>query len=88
MTRWRIRLSRTARVELAKLDRPIRARIVAKLEEIADGDPRQSGKALTGNLAGLWRYRVGSYWIICQIQDQELVILGLQIGHRSTIYKN
>ena len=50
-------------------------------------DPRVHGKALTGNLAGLWRYRVGDYRLIAEIRDDRLVILMLEVGHRSGIYQ-
>ena len=52
-------------------------------------DPRQRGKGLSANLTGLWRYRVGDYRLICDIQDGELMVLvlGLQIVHRSQAYR-
>ncbi|MBQ7262142.1 MAG: type II toxin-antitoxin system RelE/ParE family toxin, partial [Synergistaceae bacterium] len=45
------------------------------------------GRALSGPLAGLWRYRVGDHRLICEIQDDVLVILVIDIGHRSKIYR-
>ena len=50
-------------------------------------DPRAHGKALTANRSGLWRYRVGDYRLIAQIDDSAVTILMLEIGHRSSIYK-
>lgn len=50
-------------------------------------DPRQRGKGLTENLSGLWRYRVGDYRVICEIQADRLVVLVVRINHRSTVYK-
>ncbi|MDY2980077.1 MULTISPECIES: type II toxin-antitoxin system RelE family toxin [Fusobacterium] len=50
-------------------------------------DPRVHGKSLTGNKKGIWRYRVGNYRVLCDIQDEVLTILVLEIGHRSKIYK-
>lgn len=50
-------------------------------------DPRQHGKALTANHSGHWRYRIGDYRLICIIEDDRLVIIALDIGHRSEIYK-
>ncbi len=44
-------------------------------------------KALTGGFAGLWRYRVGDYRIVCDIEDGELVVLVVDVAHRSRIYK-
>ncbi len=49
-------------------------------------DPRQHGKPLVGNHAGQWRYRIGDYRLICEIHDDELVILALTVGHRRDIY--
>ena len=46
------------------------------------------GKGLTSNRSGQWRYRIGDYRLICQIQDNELVILALTVGHRSEVYDN
>ena len=49
-------------------------------------DPRDSGKPLTGNYKGYWRYRIGDYRLLCEIRDEELVIVALDVGHRSNIY--
>lgn len=57
-------------------------RDVEKLEE-----PRYRGKALSANLKGYWRYRVGDYRIICKIEDEELIILVIDLDHRKKIYK-
>ena len=50
-------------------------------------NPRSTGKSLTNNLKGLWRYRIGDYRLICEIRDKELIILALAVGHRKSIYK-
>lgn len=85
---WRIELTAAAEKALAKLDRQTAKRITGFLRERVAGsdDPRQSGKALSGPLAGLWRYRVGDYRIICEVKDGQLVVLVVTIGHRSDIY--
>lgn len=49
-------------------------------------DPRQHGKGLSANKAGFWRYRVGDYRIIADIEDEELIILIVKVGHRRKIY--
>jgi mRNA interferase RelE/StbE len=49
-------------------------------------NPRQHGKGLTANRSGQWRYRIGDYRLICEINDNELIILALAIGHRRDIY--
>ena len=50
-------------------------------------NPRVHGKALTANRKGQWRYRIGDYRLICQIEDEKLVILALSVGHRRDIYQ-
>ncbi|MGD9238105.1 MAG: type II toxin-antitoxin system mRNA interferase toxin, RelE/StbE family [Desulfobacterales bacterium] len=50
-------------------------------------NPRHFGKPLKGDYAGLWRYRVGDYRILCEVQDQQVVVLVLTIGRRRQIYK-
>lgn len=73
---------------LRKLDRPTAGRVLGELEEIANlDDPRSRGKALTGNLAGLWRYRVGDYRVVCDIEDGVLVILVVDVAHRREVYR-
>ena len=85
---WLIRFDKGVERSLAKLDQQIAKRITSKLREIANLDnPRSVGKPLVGNLAGLWRYRVGDYRIICYIDDGELVILVVDVDHRSEVYR-
>jgi len=77
----------TALRQLRKLDRPIARRIVDYLDEVAQlDDPRSRGKALVGDRAGVWRYRVGNYRVLCELLDAELVILALEVGHRGEVY--
>lgn len=70
------------------MDKQIARRIVdfMDLRIAALDDPRQSGKSLKGELGEFWRYRVGDYRILCEIRDDELVILAATIGHRKEIY--
>ena len=73
---------------LRKMDKQAARRIRGELEEIAKlEDPRSRGKALVGNLAGLWRYRVGDYRIVCDIENNRLVILVVDVAHRREVYK-
>ena len=78
-----------ARKEFLKLDKPIQKQIqtfIIKLQGLED--PRSSGKALVGNLAGRWRYRIGDYRLVCEIDDEKIIITILRIGHRKNIYDN
>jgi mRNA interferase RelE/StbE len=73
---------------LRKLDRQVSARIVARLEEIAQlEDPHSRGKGLMGTLTGLWRYRVDDYRVIVRIEGQRLVIVVLTVGNRRVVYR-
>lgn len=53
---------------------------------VSADNPRQHGKGLTANRNGQWRYRIGDYRLICQIDDNKLVILALSVGHRREAY--
>lgn len=77
-----------ARKQLKKLDRYTNSIIIAWIEKNLVGctNPRLHGKPLVGNHAGKWRYRIGDYRLICEIHDDELVILALTVGHRRDIY--
>jgi len=74
--------------DVISLDKSNRAWIMSFLKrlEITD-NPRAIGKALQGNLSGYWRYRVGDYRLLCQIKDNALIILVVEIGHRADIYR-
>ena len=50
-------------------------------------NPRYLGKSLTANKTGLWRYRIGNYRVIADINDGRCIILALEVGHRKDIYK-
>ena len=85
---WTIKFDKAAKKELAKLDKSAADRILRFLEEriATDENPRRFGEALAENLAGLWKYRVGDYRVIVEIQDAVIVVLVLRVGHRSKVY--
>jgi mRNA interferase RelE/StbE len=85
---WTVEVSDFAERQLRKLDRTTQRRLLDWLEDRIDGckNPRHFGEALKGDLAGLWRYRVGDYRIICEIQDGRLLVLALAVGHRREVY--
>ena len=76
--------------EFKKLDRYTMKMIKAWIEKNLSGceNPRVKGKVLTANRKGQWRYRIGDYRLLCLIEDEELVILALSIGHRREVYDN
>jgi mRNA interferase RelE/StbE len=83
---WTIELDKRAVEDLDKLDPQIARRIMKFLNDRVAPleNPRMIGQALTGSkLGALWRYRVGDYPIIADIQDERLTILAVAIGHRS-----
>ncbi len=83
----KVELTDTAAKQLARLDKTQAQRITKYLRRVMLlKDPRDAGKALTGNLRTYWRYRVGDYRVVCDIRDNELVIVAVMIGHRSEVY--
>ena len=73
---------------LKKIDKYTAALIIGWLEKNIEGceNPRIHGKGLTENKSGQWRYRIGNYRVICEIQDEKILVLVLEIGHRREIY--
>ena len=87
---WTLELTNSAERDLRRLDRNTAQRIRDYLEKrvlVAD-NPRVLGEALSGRLAGSWRYRVGDYRVICNIQDTVLTVLVVCVSKRSDVYKN
>lgn len=85
---YHVEFTERALRELKKLDKYTAGLIMGWIKKNLEGctDPRAHGKGLTANRSGEWRYRVGDYRILANIQDDKVVILVLHIGHRSTIY--
>ena len=85
---WKVKFLETAEKQLEKLDkatcRTLNRYIAERLA--TPEDPRCFGKPLSGNLKEFWRYRVGDYRIICNILDQEILILVVRIAHRREVY--
>jgi mRNA interferase RelE/StbE len=86
---WKVEFTASAARQLKKLDRNLQKRVLAYLRALVSecDDPRQRGKGLTGGLSGHWRYRVGDHRILCRIEQGQLVVVVLQLGHRSEIYE-
>ena len=72
--------------QFRKLDSFTQKRIKSYLEKISE-NPRSKGKMLILNRSGQWRYRIGDYRVIVNIQDEKLIILALEVGHRREVYK-
>ena len=88
--KYRIKFSEKALKQLKKLDKHVSSLIIGWLEKNIEGseNPRIHGKGLVENKSGQWRYRIGDYRVICEILDNEVVVLVLEVGHRREIYKN
>ncbi|WP_116137026.1 type II toxin-antitoxin system RelE family toxin [Trinickia diaoshuihuensis] len=87
---WRIEISQTAEKQLGKLDRAVARRIVTFLRERVSAldDPRSIGEALKGSELGeFWKYRVGDWRLICQIEDSRITIEVLRLGNRREVYR-
>lgn len=85
---YQVIYSKQALKDLKKLDKHTRTLILSWIEKHLVGtvDPRSHGKGLTANRSGQWRYRVGDYRILAEIQDDKIVILVLNVGHRKEVY--
>lgn len=87
---WQIEFDLEALKELKRLDRPVQIRLVAFLRDrLAPlDDPRSLGEALSGaRLGSYWKYRVGDWRIVCDIQDQRVVVRVLRLGNRREVYR-
>jgi len=86
--KYKVVFSDNALKQLKKLDKHISALIIGWIDKNLEGtnNPRQHGKALVANRNGQWRYKIGDYRAICEIQDNKITILVLEIGHRRSIY--
>jgi mRNA interferase RelE/StbE len=87
---WRVEFDPDAVKDLKKLDRQVQARILeflrARLAPLEN--PREIGEALAGSkLGNYWKYRVGDWRIICDLQDKRIVVRVLRVGNRREVYR-
>lgn len=87
--RYHVEFSKRALKDIKKLDKSTAALILGWIRKNLEGceNPRIHGKGLTANHSGEWRYRVGDYRLLAEIQDGKLIILMLTVGHRSEVYQ-
>ena len=85
---YQVEYTEQAIKELRKIDKHTQFFILAWIEKnlVDCENPRQHGKGLTANRSGEWRYRVGDYRIIAEIEDDKVIILVLTVGHRREVY--
>lgn len=86
---WQIELTDAAVKQLKKVGHTDAKRIRDYLRERVQplDDPRQLGKPLQGQMSELWRYRVGDYRLVVQIEDERVCVLVVRIGHRKEVYR-
>ena len=82
--KYNVELSDRFKREFKKLDKYTQKIIRSWIDKnlVGTENPRQYGKGLTANRSGQWRYRIGDYRLICQIEDSKLIILAVSVGHR------
>lgn len=86
--RYTVEFTERALKDLKKLDRHTSALILGWVRKNLENceNPRQHGKGLTANKSGQWRYRVGDYRLLAEIEDNKIKIIVLNVGHRREIY--
>ncbi len=87
---WDIEFDPDAVKDLKKLDKQVQVRILGFLRSRlgAMENPRELGEALAGSqLGNYWKYRVGDWRLICDIQDRRIVVRVLRVGNRREVYR-
>lgn len=86
---WIVEFENSARKEFKKLDFQAQKKILRFLREriTTDEDPRRFGEPLKGNWTNFWKYRIGDYRVICNIQDERMLVLVVRVRHRSKAYQ-
>lgn len=85
---YQVEFTKNALKQLKKMDKSSASLILGWIRKNIEGcdNPRVHGKGLTANRSGQWRYRVGDYRIITEIEDDKVIVLVLNVGHRRDIY--
>ncbi len=88
MNKWIVDFDKKVLKAFHKLDKPVQKRIIDFIDHriLNLDDPRLAGTQLAGELAHLWRYRIGDYRLLCSFKDREMLILVVDVGHRREIY--
>ena len=86
---WTIEFERVAAKEFRKLEQQTQRRIRNFLQQriLATNNPRSAGKPLRGPNSELWRYRIGPFRVVADIQDQRMTVLVVRVGHRRAVYQ-
>ncbi len=85
---YKVSLSDKAEDDFARLDKSVQKQIFKYLKKLEEReDPRSLGEQLQANLSSFWKYRVGDYRLVAEIQEGKLIVLVLVIAHRREVYK-
>ena len=89
MPKWRVEFSPKSDKQLQKLDLAVQKKMIDSLRRVLSDypSPRATGSALTRPYKRFWRYRVGEYRVVCEIQDQKLIVWVVGIAHRRDVYR-
>ncbi len=85
---YKVSFEAKAEEEFAKLSKADQQKIFKYLKKLESReDPRTLGEALKSKLSSFWKYRVGNYRLIAEINDEGLIVIILVVAHRSKVYK-
>lgn len=85
---WSLIFDQTADRQFSKLEKSVQIRILHFFERVIKSqNPKETALQMTGNRKSFYRYRIGDYRVICRIEERELVIVAVKIGHRKEIYQ-
>ncbi len=84
---YKVEIKKKVFKQILKPDKAAQIQISEFLKSLKFIDPRSLGKELRGKMKGLWRYRLGNYRLVTQIQDDILIVIILKVGHRKDIYR-
>ena len=86
---YQVKYTKQFEKKLKKLDVSIQRLVLKWIKKhlVDCEDPKRFGKGLTANLKGYWRYRIGDYRLLAEIDENELIIIAIDIKHRSIVYK-
>ncbi len=87
-SQWKVEFTQSAEKQFEKLDKSVCRTINRYIFErlATEKDPKRFGKTLSGNMKEFWCYRIGTYRLICYIQEDKLLILVARIAHRREVY--
>jgi mRNA interferase RelE/StbE len=85
---WQIIFTRKAQKQINDLDKPTQLRIKKAIIEKLLTNPAAYLETLVGDLGGYYKFRVGDYRLICTKEDEKLIVIVIELGHRREVYKN